>query len=126
MGVVVRDTAAYFKPLGGILSQAIAADTTSNPIDTIETPEDLLVVINAGTCTDGAYQVKILHDDSPNGTFAEALYTSETFEANNDNKIVIASIRNFKRYIKVAVEEVTPGSTGIEIGVAVLGVDKYV
>lgn len=126
MGVVLRDTASYYKNLGGLVAQAVSADETTGAIDTQESPEEILVVINAGTCTDGAYRVKLLQDDSADGSFANAVYTSETFSTTNDEKIVIASVRNFKRYLKVKVEETSAGTTGMVIGVAVLGVDKFI
>ncbi len=64
MAALLYGLSGYLKTLGGIAAQAVSADTSSNAIDTAETPEELLLVANVGECTDGAYVVKLLTDDS--------------------------------------------------------------
>lgn len=126
MATLLNSPENYFKNLGGITSQAIAADTTSAAIDTNETFEELMLVINAGVCTNGTYAVKIISDDVSGGSFSTVNYTSETITSANDEKVIIASVRGFKRYIKVFIDEIVNGNDGVIIGVAVLGVEKYI
>ena len=101
----------------------IASTYTSTAIDTTGSKaRDLLIVISAGTVTDGTHTWEIQECDTSDGEYtavadAHLSGTEPAVITTNDERRFIIAYRGFKRYIKVVNTVTGSPSTGGVFGV---------
>lgn len=121
--------------VSSLTPQAIAATTTTETTGVdLQGYEAASVVVHAGVCTDGEYDVTILHSDDDGATDAYAAVDCldsafATITSAADELIQIRRVREvdaagdpivLKRWIKALVTESSAGTTGVIMSVEVV------
>lgn len=98
--------------------------TPSNGVD-LQGYEGAMVVIHAGTVTDGTYTAEVQESDSVSADFvavadADLDGTEPAITTSNDDGVHVIGYKGNKRYIRVKLTASGSPSTGGTIGVTVL------